>query len=167
MNKIRALVLTAVLIALAVSLSFLSFPVGISRCYPVQHLVNILCGVSLGPGYAVMQAVLTSTIRIALGTGTFLAYPGSVCGACLSAMGYRLTKKKEFALLGEVIGTGVIGALLAGFLAKFFLTKEAVFYAFLLPFGLSSLGGAVIAYLFLLALEKTKVLPRIRHSLRK
>lgn len=167
MKNIKKLVLTAVLVALAVSLSFLGFPVGVSRCYPVQHLVNILCAVLLGPNYAVLQGFLTSTIRIAMGTGTFLAYPGSMCGALLASIFYRYTGKKEYALVGEIFGTGILGAYFATFIAKFFMAKEVVWFGFILPFSISSFGGAILAYGILLALEKTRILQKMKRSLEK
>lgn len=76
------LVLTAVLSALAVcGGSMFSFPIGVAKCAPTQSLINIVAGVVLGPEWAVVQALLTSTVRNLLGTGTLLAYPGSIFGA--------------------------------------------------------------------------------------
>ena len=37
--------------AVAVVGSMLQFPVFGSQCAPVQHMVNVLCAVLLGPGY--------------------------------------------------------------------------------------------------------------------
>ena len=47
------LALAGVLCAVAVVGSLLSFPVLGSKCAPVQHMVNILCAVVLGPWYGV------------------------------------------------------------------------------------------------------------------
>lgn len=49
----RKLALAAVFTAVAVVGSLLSFPVFGSRCAPVQHIVNILCAVFLGPAWGV------------------------------------------------------------------------------------------------------------------
>ena len=41
-TNIHKLVFAAVLVALAVVGSLVSFPIGASKCAPVQHLVNII-----------------------------------------------------------------------------------------------------------------------------
>ena len=53
---LKKLVMTALLAALAVVCSPLSIPVGISKCFPAQHFVNIIGGVFLGPWYAMAAA---------------------------------------------------------------------------------------------------------------
>ena len=45
---LRKLCLAAVLTAVCVATSTFSIPVGASRCFPIQHLCNILAGVFLG-----------------------------------------------------------------------------------------------------------------------
>lgn len=45
----KKLTLAGVLCAVAVVGSMFSFPVFGSKCAPVQHMVNILCAVLLGP----------------------------------------------------------------------------------------------------------------------
>ena len=35
----------AMLVALTVAMSGFSIPIGASRCYPIQHLVNAVCAV--------------------------------------------------------------------------------------------------------------------------
>ena len=52
-TNIHKLVFAAVLVALAVVGSLISFPIGASKCAPVQHLVNIIGAVFLGPAWAV------------------------------------------------------------------------------------------------------------------
>ena len=52
-TNIHKLVFAAVLVALAVVGSLVSFPIGASKCAPVQHLVNIIGAVFLGPAWAV------------------------------------------------------------------------------------------------------------------
>lgn len=91
----------------------LSIPVGASKCAPVQHFINILGGVFLGPGYAVGMAFVTSLLRNLMGTGTLLAFPGSMFGAFLCGMLYKYGKHLPLAYLGELFGTSVIGGLLS------------------------------------------------------
>lgn len=103
--KLKKLVLTAVFAAVAVVGSLFSFPVFGSKCAPVQHLINVLCAVILGPGYGVAAAFVSSLIRNLLGLGTLLAFPGSMCGALLAGLLYHYIKKLPAAYIGEVFGT--------------------------------------------------------------
>ena len=50
--NIKKLAVSAMLTAVAVSLSGFSIPIGASKCFPVQHLANVLAGVFLGRGMA-------------------------------------------------------------------------------------------------------------------
>ena len=80
-NKTKKLALAGVLTALAVVGSFLSIPVAGSKCAPVQHMVNILAAVTLGPGWGVGIAFCASLLRNILGLGSLMAFPGSMVGA--------------------------------------------------------------------------------------
>ena len=48
-SNLKKLTVTAILAAVAVVGSLFSFPVFGSKCAPVQHMVNILCAVTVGP----------------------------------------------------------------------------------------------------------------------
>ena len=156
-QNLRKIVLTAVFAAIAVACSPLSIPVGASKCFPVQHLVNILSGVFLGPVYAVAQAFTASLCRVLMGTGTLLAFPGSMIGAFLSGLLYHKLKKLPLAYIGELFGTGVLGGIAAYFVASLVMGKEAAFFAYVPAFCLSSLGGTLIAVLLVPALQKAGV----------
>ncbi|HDR16991.1 MAG TPA: hypothetical protein ENN79_16185, partial [Desulfobacteraceae bacterium] len=54
--KTKEVAKAVILVALAVALSPFFIPVGISKCYPAQHMVNVIGGVMLGPWYAVTIA---------------------------------------------------------------------------------------------------------------
>ena len=107
MNKtnMKKLALAGVLCAVAVVGSLFSFPVFGSKCSPVQHMVNILCAVLLGPTYGVSAAFVTSLVRNLLGLGSLMAFPGSMFGALLCGLVYAKTKNILGTLLGEVYGT--------------------------------------------------------------
>lgn len=83
----KKLALAGVLCAVAVVGSMLQFPVFGSQCAPVQHMVNVICAVFLGPGYGVAVAFLASLLRNIFGLGSLLAFPGSMCGALLCGPG--------------------------------------------------------------------------------
>ena len=150
------LALTALFIAIAVVGSLFSFPVLGSRCSPVQHLVNILCAVFLGPWYALAAAFIASLLRLILGLGTLMAFPGSMAGALLAGLLYKFIKKLPAAWAGELFGTSVIGGMLAYPIAFFLMGNEsAALFAYVLPFFISSCGGTIIAAILTLAFKKS------------
>ena len=63
--------LAGLLTALAVTGSLLSFPVAGSKCAPVQHMVNILAAVTLGPWWGVGIAFGASLLRLTCAAETF------------------------------------------------------------------------------------------------
>lgn len=159
MTKNKKLVVSGLLVAIAVVGSMFSFPVLGSKCSPVQHLVNVLAAVCLGPWYGVIMAFAASVIRIACGLGTFMAFPGSMCGAFLAGIFYKAGKKVPYACVGELIGTSLIGGLLAYPVAFLVMgNKTAAVFGYIVPFLISSVGGTVIAAILIIALKKTGVL---------
>ena len=70
-------------------------------------------------------------------------------GVFLASILYRKFKKIEVAVVGEVIGTGIIGALLAYPIAAILLGKEVALFVYIAPFSLSSIVGSIIAYIVL------------------
>lgn len=164
----KKLAIAGILCAVAVVGSLFSFPVFGSKCSPVQHMVNILCAVFLGPGYGLAAAFAASLIRNLLGLGSLMAFPGSMFGALLCGFVYQKTKNIFATLLGEVFGTAILGGLCAYPVAIFFMGKSAVglaFYAYIIPFLISTAGGALISAILLYSLQKTKTLDSLRESL--
>lgn len=155
--KVRKLSLAGLLIALGVVCSAFYIPLGAAKCFPVQHMINVISGVLLGPLYSVGVAFGISLLRVLTGTGTLLAFPGSMIGALSCGLLFKMTRKLPMAYLGEVVGTGIIGALAAFPIAAFILGKEAALFAYVMPFMISSAGGATISILVLNMLSKTKV----------
>ena len=88
-TNIHKLVFAAVLVALAVVGSLVSFPIGASKCAPVQHLVNIIGAVFLGPAWAVGVGFTAALLRNLLELGSLLAFPGSMVGAFVAGMLYK------------------------------------------------------------------------------
>lgn len=145
----KKLVISGVLVALASILGAFSIPVLGAKAAPIQHLINVIAAVTLGPLYGVSCAFVSSLLRNILATGSILAFPGSMVGVFLAAILYKKFKKVEIAVIGEVIGTGIIGALLAYPLAAFILGKEVALFVYIIPFSLSSIVGSIIAYIIL------------------
>ena len=167
-NSTKRLAIAAVLAAVAVVGSMFSFPVLGSKCAPVQHMVNILCAVLLGPWYGVGVAFVASLLRNLLGLGSLLAFPGSMCGALLCGLMYHKMKNLPLTLIAEIIGTGIIGGLLSYPIAIAFMGKSAgdiAFYAYVVPFLISTVGGSFLAGILVAALGKTGALRTVQTSL--
>lgn len=144
----RKLTFTALFVAIGVFAAQLVYiPVGVAKCFPVQSAINILLAMLLGTRYAVNAAFATSLLRNFLGTGTLLAFPGSMIGAALAGYLYKRTNSAFAAALGEIVGTGIIGALAAFPVAKYLIGSKAGAFFLVFPFSLSAAGGAVIACL--------------------
>ncbi len=156
-SNTKKLTMAAFFVAIAVVFSFVNIPVGLAKCYPIQHMVNVLSAVLLGPLYSVLVAFCTSLIRNMSGTGSLMAFPGSMIGAFFAGILFYKTKKLSLAFLGEVIGTGVIGALLAYPIAKFVLGKEMALFGMVIPFSVSTLGGSIIAIIIILSIKNTEL----------
>lgn len=146
----------AMLVALTVAMSGFSIPIGASRCYPIQHLVNVVCAVFLGPVYGVMAAFCTSFIRNLMGTGSLLAFPGSMVGALLCGLIYQKTGRLLLTYIGEVVGTGLLGGMLCYPVAVLIMgNSEAALFTYVMPFFMSTACGTVMAAILVAALEKS------------
>lgn len=159
---VKKLVISGILVALTVALSGFSIPIGASKCFPVQHLVNVLAGVYLGPFYSVSMAFCTSLIRNLIGTGSLLAFPGSMVGAFLSAYLFQRTGKFFLAYLGEVTGTGLIGATLCYPIAALIMGKEVAVFFFVVPFLMSTASGTILAAFLLGILRRSGIFSYLR-----
>ena len=166
----KKLAIAGVYIAVAVVGSLFSFPVLGSKCAPVQHMVNILCAVTLGPYYGVAAAFAASLIRNLLGLGSLMAFPGSMFGALLCGIAYDKTKNIPVTLIGEVFGTAILGGLCAYPVAIFLMGKNAAelaFYVYIIPFLISTAGGAIISAVLIYSLKKSGILQNMQESLNK
>ena len=164
--NIKKLTLTAFLAAIAVAGSLFSFPVLGSRCSPIHHLVNVMCAVLLGPWYGLAAAFLAALIRNILGLGTLLAFPGSMCGALLSSLLYKWIKKLPAAYVGEVVGTGIIGGVLAYPIAAVLMGNQtAALFTFVVPFLISTVVGTIMAIVITMTMQKTKVLAKLQQQI--
>lgn len=160
--------IAGILCAVAVVGSMFSFPVFGSKCAPVQHMVNVICAVLLGPWYGLGAAFIASLLRNLLGLGSLLAFPGSMCGALICGLVYRKTKQLLPTVIGEVIGTGVVGGLLAYPIAVTFMGADAAsvaFYAYIVPFLISTVVGSLLAGALIFALDKNGALRNMQNRL--
>ncbi|MBS4172785.1 energy coupling factor transporter S component ThiW [Bacillus sp. FJAT-49736] len=159
MSKVKKMTLTSVIIAITTLTSNMVYiPVEFARIFPIQHLANVLTAVLLGPIYSVAQAFIVSLIRNMAGTGSIFAFPGSIIGAFLSAVLFMKTKKLFWAFTGEVVGTGIIGAICCYPIATLLLGQKAAVFGFIPMFIISSCGGALIGLLVLKLLLKNQAM---------
>lgn len=166
-TNVQKLALAGLLCAVAVVGSMFSFPMFGSKCAPIQHMVNILCAVLLGPGYGVGVA-FAACDRNLTGLGTLMAFPGSMVGALLCGLAYRFTRNLPLTLVGEVFGTAVLGGLSAYPVAIFLMgqsTADIAFYAYIVPFLVSTATGAVLSGILVYALKGTGALGSMQKKL--
>ena len=166
--SIKKLALAGMFCALAVVGSVFSFPIFGSKCAPVQHMVNILCAVLLGPYYGIGVAFVASLLRNLLGLGSLMAFPGIMFGALLCGLAYHKTRQLLPTLVAEVFGTSILGGLCAYPVAILLMGKSAgdiAFYAYIVPFLVSTAGGAVIAGVLLFSLQRSGALRSMQTTL--
>ena len=169
-TNLQKLTVAALLCAVAVVGSLFSFPIFGSKCAPVQHMVNVICGVILGPGYGLGVAFTASLLRNFLGLGSLMAFPGSMFGALLCGLAFQKTGKISAALAGEVFGTSILGGLCAYPIAILFMGEaagEVAFYGYIIPFLISTAVGSCISGVLFYALKKNGALDMIQHKLER
>jgi len=159
MMDTRRVARAVILVAIGVALSpFTSIPIGIAKINPVQHFVNVLGAVLLGPWWAAGIALITGILRNALGTGTLLAFPGGMIGAFIAGFFYRTTRNIYMAALGEIVGTGLLGAIASALIvAPVLMKKGMAMGALIITFSGSSLLGSIIGVLALKLLERSGI----------
>ncbi len=98
-------------------------------------------------------------MRNLLGLGSLMAFPGSMCGALLCGLVFWKTKNLPATLVGEVFGTGIIGGLAAYPVAVCLRVSAApvAFYAYIVPFLISTVAGSILAGILVAALRKAGV----------
>ncbi|MDO5549716.1 MAG: energy coupling factor transporter S component ThiW [Lachnospiraceae bacterium] len=134
---------------------------------PMAHFINVTCAVMLGPWYAFICALAIGIIRMIFMGIPPLALTGAVFGAFLSGLLYRLSKGKLVcAFIGEVIGTGIIGAIVSYPVMTFIWGRTGLTWFFYVPsFIAGTLIGGSIAFIFLKHLQKAKLLSKFQAAL--
>lgn len=153
--------LASMLVAIAVVGSLFSFPILGSRSGPIQHLVNVLAAILLGPGYAFRIAFGASLLRNLLGWGTLLAFPGSMFGALVAGLFYKYSKQVSLVFIGEVLGTSILGGLAAYIVAGWMGITDVAVTAYIFLCFLSTFVGSIIAVTLYRALDKRGIIQDI------
>ena len=162
--KTRKLILAAMFACLAFVLNtFVYFP----SMAPFQHFVDVLAAVFLGPWYACASAFLCGVMRMMSGR-TIQAITGAVFGPILGGLLYRKTKNIYLVWVGEVIGTGVVGAMASYPLMKLFYGLDAQSPFYYIPFYTpAAVVGAAMGVMVLLVLKRGGVLQRLLDQVEK
>ena len=163
-KNLLKMVVLSMLVALGVVISPI---LRVEGMCPMAHFINIVCSVLLGPWYSLLCATLIAVIRMTTMAIPPIALTGAIFGAFLSGAFYRVSKGKIiFAVLGEVIGTGIIGALISYPVMSFIWGREGLGWLFYVPsFICGTLIGGSIAYVFLRKLSDNGVLCQMQNML--
>ena len=155
-QHLRRLVLAAMFAATATLLGPLSIPLGGTRVFPLQHTVNAVAGILIGPWYAAAAALVTATLRYLLHTGSVFAFPGSPFGALVVGSAY-LWLRRDFAAWFEPVGTGLIGGTVAGLIFAPLVGSPKTAWFFIQIFLASSIPGAILGYAVIRVLRRIPV----------
>ena len=161
--KLRKICFTAFMSCLSFILStFVSFPFVV----PFQHFCNVICAVLAGPFYAFLSALLTGIMRMLLTGRPVTAIIGAVIGAFLAGVFYLLSDKMFLAVVGEVIGTGILSAIVSYYVMRygFGIALDSPFY-YIPLFMPACIVGSVLGYLVLLTMKRSGTLVRLQKML--
>ncbi len=166
--KSKQLLLKHTMLAMLVATGVVISPIlRIEGLCPTAHLINIVCSVFLGPWYSLLCACMVGVIRMVFLGIPPLALTGMVFGAVLSGLLYRLSRGRIiFAVIGEIIGTGIIGATVSYAVMAYLVGRSGLTLFFYVPsFVTATVMGGIVAFIFLSALKKTGMLTKIQKSM--
>jgi energy coupling factor transporter S component ThiW len=161
--RLRRMILLSMLAAIGVVLSPILRVPGMA---PMQHFINVISAVLLGPWYALACAGLIAAIRMSLLGINILALTGAVFGAPLAGLFYRATGHMAAAAVGEIIGTGIIGAIVSyPAMAFVYGNAEVALFTYIPSFIAGTVIGSGLGLAFLQALKKQGTLRRLTERL--
>ena len=156
-TSIKKMVLCALFASMAFVLNtFVYFP----AMAPFQHFVDVVAAVFLGPWWACLAAFMCGVMRMMSGR-TIQAVTGAVFGPILGGLIWKKSKNIYFVCVGEVIGTGILGALASYPLMKMFYGLDVQNPLYYVPFYIpSAVVGGIMGVMVLLVLKRSKMLDR-------
>lgn len=162
--NIRKMVLCAVFASMAFVLNtFVYFP----SMAPFQHFVDVIASVLLGPWWACLSAFLCGAMRMMSGR-TIQAVTGAVFGPILGGLLWRKTRNIYLVCVGEIIGTGLLGALASYPLMKWFYGLDVQNPLYYIPFYTpSAVVGGLMGVMVLVILKRAKALERFLSELER
>ncbi len=161
MNKkisTKKMVLTGMFACLAFVLNtFVYFP----AMAPFQHFVNVVAAVILGPWYGCAAAFVCGLLRMMSGR-TIQAVIGAIFGPILGGVLYRKFHNVWLVAIGEIIGTGILGAITVyPFMTWFYGLKGVDWYYYVPFYTPSAIVGALMGVAVILILKHSGFLKRI------
>ena len=143
--------------------TFVSFPFVV----PFQHFCNVICAVLVGPFYAFISALLTGCMRMLLTGRPVTAIIGAVIGAFLAGLCYQLSKKMILAVVGEILGTGILSAVVSYYAMCYGFGVELNSPFYYIPlFMPACVVGSILGYVVLLTMKKSGSLVRLQEMLK-
>lgn len=163
-NHVLRMIFLSMLVGLGVVISPI---LRIEGMCPMAHLINITCSVFMGPWYSLLCASLIGILRMVLMGIPPLALTGAVFGAVLSGILYRASKGRLWAaVLGEIIGTGIIGAVASYPVMEIFYGRTGLSWMYYVPLFISgTLIGGSLAYALLTMLARNGTLREFQQKL--
>lgn len=163
--KLKKLVLLSLLVAIGFVLSPILRIPGMA---PMQHFINVVTAVILGPWYALLGACMIAALRMMLLGINILAVTGAIFGAFLSGLLYQHYRKVIFACLGEIIGTGIIGAIMSYYaMGLLYGSKDLALFTYVPSFIMGTIIGTLVAYIFLSKLMSANMLENLKNRLER
>ena len=161
-KKLLKMVVLAMMVALGVVISPI---LRVEGMCPMAHFINITCAALLGPWYACAAAFLCGVMRMMTGR-TIQAVAGAVFGPILGGLLYRKTRNIWLVWVGEVIGTGILGALTSYPLMRMFYGLDVQNWAYYIPFYTpSAVVGGAMGVAVVLILKRTDLLRQMEERL--
>lgn len=160
-------VLKLCILAMMVSLDVVLSPLfRIEGMAPMSSVMNVFAGVLMGPLYGTIMALVCGIIRMLLLGIPPLALTGAVFGACLAGIGYRLFGKVYGAMLGEIIGTGIIGSILSYPIMVWFTgSQQELYWLIYTPrFIGAAIMGSVVAFFILARITKLQRFKQLQQT---
>ena len=157
-TRLQKLIILSFMVALDVVLSPLFRIEGMA---PMSSVMNVIGVALMGPWYGTAMALICGLLRMLLLGVPPLALTGAVFGAFLAGVGYKYSKSIYGAMLGEIIGTGLIGSLLSYPVMVWFTGSVQEMYWFIYTprfFG-GAISGSLIGFL---VYQKLKEVPKFK-----
>ena len=162
--NIKKMVLCSIFASMAFVLNtFVYFP----AMAPFQHFVDVVAAVFLGPWWACLSAFICGVLRMISGR-SIQAVTGAVFGPILGGLLWRKSRNIYLVFVGEVVGTGLLGALASYPLMKLFYGLDVQNPLYYIPFYTpSAVVGGIMGVMLLLVLKRSKVLERFLAELER
>ena len=130
-------------------------------------IYSVLAAVMVGPWYGSAAGIMTGVLRMLCGRDIG-SVTGAMFGPILGGLLYRKFGTAWSVWVGEVIGTGVVGAMASYPLMKLFYGLDAQSPFYFIPFYTpSAMMGASMGVAVYLILKRTGVLKRMQQELER